>query len=69
MWARADDGGTITVNNPSIGSLVGSVPNMGAVETRRAVDRANATLPTWRAKTAKERSAIMRRWFDFRNGY
>lgn len=63
-WAGADDGGTITVNNPSTGSLVGSVPNMGAVETRRAIDHANANSPTWRAKTAKERSAILRRWFD-----
>src|SRR4029079_6648817 len=38
-------------------------PMMGAAETRRAIDAANAALPAWRAKTAKERSAILRKWY------
>ena len=63
-WIAADGGGTIKVDNPANGAVVGTVPNMGAAETRRAIDLANAALPAWRAKTAKERSAILRKWFE-----
>jgi succinate-semialdehyde dehydrogenase/glutarate-semialdehyde dehydrogenase len=63
-WFAADDGSTLTVANPADGSIVGTVPRMGEVETRRAVEAANAAWPAWRAKTAKERSAILRKWFD-----
>ncbi len=52
------------VDNPADGSLVGTVPDMGAAETRRAVEAANAALPAWRALTAKERSVVLRKWFD-----
>jgi succinate-semialdehyde dehydrogenase/glutarate-semialdehyde dehydrogenase len=63
-WVAADDGGTIVVDNPSTGAVVGSVPNMGVAETRHAIEFANAALPAWRTKTAKERAVILRRWFD-----
>ncbi len=63
-WLQADGGGTIKVDNPANGDIVGTVPNMGAAETKRAIDFANAALPAWRAKTAKERSAVLRKWFD-----
>jgi len=63
-WVASDNGGTIKVDNPATGEIVGSVPNMGAAETKRAIEFANAALPAWRAKTAKERSAILRKWFD-----
>lgn len=63
-WVAADSGGTIKVDNPANGELVGSVPNVGAGETKRAIEQANAALPAWRARTAKERSAVLRRWFD-----
>ena len=63
-WVAADSGGTIAVDNPSTGAVIGSVPNMGAVETRRAIAFADAALPAWRTKTAKERATILRRWFD-----
>jgi succinate-semialdehyde dehydrogenase/glutarate-semialdehyde dehydrogenase len=63
-WAAADKGGSIKVVNPSTGELVGTVPNMGAAETKRAIEQANAALPAWRAKIAKERSAILRKWFE-----
>ncbi len=63
-WVAADGGGTIAVNNPATGSVVGTVPNMGAAETKRAIEAANAALPAWRAKTAKERAAILRKLFD-----
>jgi succinate-semialdehyde dehydrogenase/glutarate-semialdehyde dehydrogenase len=63
-WSAADSGKTIPVTNPATGGLIGTVPNMGAAETRRAIEAANAAMPAWRAKTAKERSAILRKWFD-----
>ncbi|HWW46453.1 MAG TPA: NADP-dependent succinate-semialdehyde dehydrogenase [Xanthobacteraceae bacterium] len=63
-WIAADSGKTITVTNPANGATVGTVPSMGADETRRAIEAADAALPAWRAKTAKERGAILRRWFD-----
>jgi succinate-semialdehyde dehydrogenase/glutarate-semialdehyde dehydrogenase len=63
-WVDADSAGTITVDNPSTGEVLGTVPKMGAAETRRAIEAADAALPAWRAKTAKERAQILRRWFD-----
>ncbi len=63
-WVDADDKATITVVNPATDVPVGTVPKMGAVETRRAIEAANAAWPAWRAKTAKERSIILRTWFD-----
>jgi succinate-semialdehyde dehydrogenase/glutarate-semialdehyde dehydrogenase len=63
-WVGADSGGTVAVTNPSTGATLGNVPNMGAAETRRAIEAANAAFPAWRAKTAKERCAILRRWYE-----
>src|SRR5881296_3984102 len=63
-WADADSGKSIPVNNPATGEILGTVPNMGAAETRRAIEVANAAFSAWRAKTAKERANILRKWFD-----
>src|SRR4029079_1097460 len=63
-WVDADDKSTLAVNNPADGLQIGTIPKMGAAETRRAIEAANAAWPAWRAKTAKERSAILRKWFD-----
>src|SRR5690242_64742 len=63
-WVDADDRSTLPVYNPADGREIGTVPKMGKAETRRAIEAANAALPGWRAKTAKERSAILRKWFD-----
>jgi succinate-semialdehyde dehydrogenase/glutarate-semialdehyde dehydrogenase len=63
-WLDADDKSTLTVNNPADGAQLGTVPKMGVAETRRAIEAANAAFPAWRARTAKERSVILRRWFD-----
>ncbi|MBZ0146412.1 MAG: NAD-dependent succinate-semialdehyde dehydrogenase [Pseudorhodoplanes sp.] len=63
-WIAADSADTIKIDNPATGENLGSVPNMGAPEAKRAIEEANAAWPAWRAKTAKERSAILRRWFD-----
>ena len=64
QWVDADGGESFPVTNPADGSLVAEVPQMGAAETRRAIEAANAAWPAWRAKTAKERAAVLRRWFD-----
>ena len=64
LWVDADDQSTLAVTNPADGLQIGTVPKMGAAETRRAIDAANAALPAWRAKLAKERSVILRKWFD-----
>jgi succinate-semialdehyde dehydrogenase/glutarate-semialdehyde dehydrogenase len=63
-WAGADNGAVLDVKNPASARKLGSVPNMGAAETRRAIAAAAAALPAWKARTAKERAVIMRRWFD-----
>ena len=63
-WIDADGGGTIDVTNPATGERIGTVPNAGAGETRRAIEAAAQAFPAWAAKTAKERAAILRRWND-----
>ena len=63
-WVAADSGATLTVRNPATGQTVANVPRMGAAETRRAIAAADAALPAWRARTGKERAAILRRWAD-----
>ncbi|MGE3550256.1 MAG: NADP-dependent succinate-semialdehyde dehydrogenase [Geobacter sp.] len=63
-WCAADSGAVLTVTNPASGEQLGTIPKMGTMETRRAVEAAGAALPAWRAKTAKERAMILRRWFD-----
>ena len=50
--------------NPATGRPIGTAPVFGAAETRRAIEAAERALPAWRAKTAKERSAILRKWYD-----
>ena len=64
QWVDAEGGGTIPVTNPANGAALGTVPKMGAAETRRAIEAAERALPAWRAKTGKERAAILRRWFE-----
>ncbi|KJV10561.1 succinate-semialdehyde dehydrogenase [Elstera litoralis] len=64
QWVDADSGATLSVDNPATGASLGTVPSMGAVETRRAIDAASAAFPLWAAKTAKERANILSRWAD-----
>jgi succinate-semialdehyde dehydrogenase/glutarate-semialdehyde dehydrogenase len=63
-WRDADNGKTIAVTDPATGGTITSVPEMGAAETRRAIEAANAAWPDWAGRTGKERAAILRRWFD-----
>ena len=63
-WIDADSGETVAVTNPATGDVLGTVPKLGAGETRRAIAAAEKAWPAWRALLAKERAAILRRWFD-----
>src|SRR5215469_9333279 len=63
-WCDADNRATMPIDNPAYLAILGTVPEMGAAETRRAIAAAERALPEWRARTAKERAAILRRWQD-----
>src|SRR4249920_1631078 len=64
QWTDADSKQTIPVTNPATGAAIGSVPRMGADETRRAIQAADKALPAWRGKLAQERAAILRKWLE-----
>src|SRR6187431_3221002 len=63
-WESAANGQVKQVFNPATGQLIGTVPNLGAAETRRAIEAADKALPDWRARTGKERAQVLRKWFD-----
>jgi succinate-semialdehyde dehydrogenase/glutarate-semialdehyde dehydrogenase len=63
-WLAADEGGALPVRNPATSEQLGTIPNMGAAETRRAIEAAARALPAWGARTAKDRAILLRRWFD-----
>jgi succinate-semialdehyde dehydrogenase / glutarate-semialdehyde dehydrogenase len=64
QWIGAGSGATVAVDNPATGETIGTVPKLGAGETRAAIAAAARALPAWRAKTAKERAVALRRWYD-----
>ena len=64
QWVAADSGAVFAVTDPASGSKIVEVADMGVAETRRAIYAAARALPVWRAKTAKERGAVLRRWFE-----
>ena len=64
VWVEAESAATLTIHNPADGTVLGTVPKLGAAETKRAINAANAALPGWRAKTAAERGRLLRRWFE-----
>ncbi|MYM80480.1 succinate-semialdehyde dehydrogenase [Duganella sp. FT50W] len=63
-WRDADSGKALAVTNPATGEQIGTVPVMGAAETKRAIEAANAAWPAWRKKPAAERARILRKWND-----
>jgi succinate-semialdehyde dehydrogenase/glutarate-semialdehyde dehydrogenase len=63
-WTGADSGKTLPVDNPATGEILGTIPDAREAETRRALEAANSAFPAWRAKTAKERATILRKWFE-----
>jgi len=64
QWLDARNGSTKQVTNPANGAVLGTVPNMGADETRAALEAAAAAFPAWAARTAKDRATLLRRWHD-----
>jgi succinate-semialdehyde dehydrogenase/glutarate-semialdehyde dehydrogenase len=64
QWVGADSGETFPVTNPATGEELARVPRMGAAETRRALEAADAAYPSWRSRTAADRARITRRWAD-----
>src|SRR3546814_14019503 len=62
-WVGADGGGTVGVDDPATGQRIATVPDMGAAETRRAIEAATRAWQEWRAKTGKDRPPLLRRWF------
>jgi succinate-semialdehyde dehydrogenase/glutarate-semialdehyde dehydrogenase len=63
-WVSAEDGRTFPVRDPSRRTVIGSVPDLGAAEARHAIVAAERAFPAWSAKTAKERSQVLERWFE-----
>ena len=63
-WVTARSGAAIDVDNPATGQVIGTVPKLGAAETRDAIEAADRALPAWRRKSAKERAVVLRRWFE-----
>ncbi len=63
-WVDAADKATFPVTNPANGKRLGTMPKLGRAETRAAIRAAEKALPAWRARTAKERSAILRRFYE-----
>lgn len=63
-WVAADSAAVLQVHNPATGERIGSVPDMGAAETRRAIEAAQRAWPAWRARTARDRGHILRRWYE-----
>jgi len=64
QWIDADDGTTFPVTNPARGDVICHLPNLGRVETARAIAAAEVAMKDWAARTGKERAAVLRKWFD-----
>jgi succinate-semialdehyde dehydrogenase/glutarate-semialdehyde dehydrogenase len=64
QWVDADDGSRFAVTNPADGEVIVQISSLGQAETARAIAAAQAALPAWRGKTAKERSKVLRTWFE-----
>jgi len=63
-WIDADPKNAIEVNNPATGEIIGLVPKLGAAETRSAIEAARIAQKGWAARTAKDRCAVLRKWYD-----
>jgi len=63
-WISSISGDTISVNNPATLENIGTVPKCGREETKKAIEAANQAWPEWKSKSARERSNILKKWFD-----
>lgn len=64
QWRGHEQGHTYPVINPATGAVITEVANHGAIETRLAITAAEQALPNWRNRTAKERSALLKAWYE-----
>jgi succinate-semialdehyde dehydrogenase/glutarate-semialdehyde dehydrogenase len=64
QWVDADSGGTVAVTNPANGEVIAEVAKCSTAETRRAIEAAAEAFVEWRKRTAKERTACLRKWFN-----
>src|SRR5437899_1686893 len=64
QWVKGNSNQTISVDNPATSEIIGRVPKLSGPQTRQAIEAANRAFPVWSKKTAKERAAVLRRWFD-----
>ncbi|TCL71871.1 NAD-dependent succinate-semialdehyde dehydrogenase [Rhizobium sp. BK251] len=64
VWTVGNATSTFDIINPATGEVLAVFPDMGATETRAAIDAAHAAQPAWATRPAKERAAILRKWFD-----
>jgi succinate-semialdehyde dehydrogenase/glutarate-semialdehyde dehydrogenase len=62
-WIDADSGETLAVINPATGDTIAEIAKCGTAETRRAIEAAERAQKEWRTRTAKERAAVLRKWF------
>ena len=63
-WVDSDGGNTLSVTNPATGNSIAEIASCGTEETRRAIEAADAAMPAWRKRSAKDRGAILRKWFN-----
>ena len=63
-WIEPRSSDVINVDDPATGEIIGRVPKMGTFQVRQAVEAAARAFPAWRKRTAKERAAVLRRWFE-----
>ena len=63
-WHGSRSGGRFPVHNPATGEVIAEVADLGTEEVREAIKAAHRAFPAWRSKTARERAAIMRRWYE-----
>lgn len=64
QWHDGESGDRFKVSNPATGEVIARVASVGVIETRRAIEVAQAALPLWQSQPAKQRSQILRRWYD-----
>lgn len=64
QWVDADNGATFNVTDPATGKVIAEVADLGAMQTRQAIESAQIAMQSWKKKTAKERSNILRKWFE-----
>jgi succinate-semialdehyde dehydrogenase / glutarate-semialdehyde dehydrogenase len=63
-WVAARNGATLAVHNPATGELIAHIPDVGADQTREAIESAQAAYLLWKERTAEDRARILRRWFE-----